>query len=169
MGQRLTLMPVTLVPPSFDEDIWRIVRSPEIRSWWSEPDEPGWPRHEEMNHCYYLVVGDDPHPRGFITWYSVDNEHYEFAGIDLFLGASAHGQGFGREAVYVMAEFLFRQGHHRLVIDPAASNQRAIRCYEAIGFKRIGIARKYEWAADNSGWRDGLLLDCLPEDLVRPW
>jgi aminoglycoside 6'-N-acetyltransferase len=31
------------------------------------------------------------------------------------------------------------RGHHRLVIDPAADNERAIRCYERVGFRRIGV------------------------------
>ena len=56
------------------------------------------------------------------------------------------------------------RGHHRLVIDPAASNARAIRAYEAVGFKPVGIMRMYERGPDGT-FHDGLLMDLLTEDL----
>ncbi len=66
-----------------------------------------------------------------------------------------------------MARHLFGQrGHHRLTIDPAAHNQRAIRSYQRVGFRPVGVMRRYERGADGS-WHDGLLMDLLPEDLIR--
>jgi hypothetical protein len=50
------------------------------------------------------------------------------------------------------------RGVRRFVVDPAAANLRAIRAYESIGFKRIGVARQSEPAPDGS-WRDCLLMD----------
>ena len=55
------------------------------------------------------------------------------------------------------------RGHHRLTIDPAAHNERAIRCYEKVGFKRVGIMREY-WLDPEGVWRDGLLLDLLARE-----
>jgi aminoglycoside 6'-N-acetyltransferase len=52
------------------------------------------------------------------------------------------------------------RGHHRLTIDPAAANERAIRCYEAVGFVRVGVMHQYE-RADDGSWRDGLLMELL--------
>jgi ribosomal protein S18 acetylase RimI-like enzyme len=46
----------------------------------------------------------------------------------------------------------------------AAHNQRAIRSYRRVGFRPVGIMRRYERGADGT-WRDGLLMDLLPEDL----
>ena len=45
-----------------------------------------------------------------------------------------------------------------LTIDPAAHNVRAIRCYEQVGFRPVGIMREY-WLDPEGVWRDGLLLD----------
>jgi hypothetical protein len=56
--------------------------------------------------------------------------------------------------------------HHRLTIDPAADNAGAIRAYEKVGFRRVGIMRKYERGPDGI-WRDGLLMDLLEEEF-RP-
>lgn len=65
-----------------------------------------------------------------------------------------------------MCRFLFEErGHHRLTIDPAADNVRAIRAYEKVGFKRVGVMRRYERGADGT-YHDGMLLDLLPEDLI---
>jgi aminoglycoside 6'-N-acetyltransferase len=57
------------------------------------------------------------------------------------------------------------RGHHRLTIDPAAQNGRAIRCYEQAGFKRVGRLREY-WRDPDGVWRDGLLLDLLAKELT---
>ena len=53
------------------------------------------------------------------------------------------------------------RGHHRVTIDPAASNAAAIRAYEKVGFRPVGIMRRYERDADGNGWHDGLLMDLL--------
>ena len=55
------------------------------------------------------------------------------------------------------------RGHPRITIDPAVANERAIRSNERVGFKRVGVMRRYERGAEGD-WHDGLLLDLLPED-----
>lgn len=171
VGPQLTLRPIAAIDRSLDKHLWRIVRSPEVATWWSDPgdDFKDWPRGEDVERRYAICLGDDPTPIGMVSWWSMDNEHYEHAGIDIFLDAQVQGKGLGREAVYLIASRLFDQGHHRLSIDPAAANAKAIRCYESVGFRKVGVMRAYEWAADSSGWQDGMLMDCLPGDLVRPW
>lgn len=65
-----------------------------------------------------------------------------------------------------MCRYLFEErGHHRIVIDPAAYNVHAIRAYEKVGFRRVGVMRRYERGADGT-FHDGMLLDLLPEDLT---
>jgi aminoglycoside 6'-N-acetyltransferase len=56
------------------------------------------------------------------------------------------------------------RGHHRLTIDPAAANARAIRAYRAIGFRDVGVMRRYERGPDGE-WRDALLMDMLAGEL----
>ncbi len=68
--------------------------------------------------------------------------------------------------VAALARYLVNdRGHHRLVIDPAADNEPAIRCYAAVGFRPVGIMRRYERDPDGVGWHDGLLMDLLAEEL----
>jgi aminoglycoside 6'-N-acetyltransferase len=90
---------------------------------------------------------------------------YRHASVDLFLTSSRHGEGLGSDTVRTLARWLFDvRGHHRITIDPAVANERAIRAYERVGFRRVGVMRRYERGADGT-WHDGLLLDLLPEEL----
>jgi aminoglycoside 6'-N-acetyltransferase len=67
--------------------------------------------------------------------------------------------------VRTMALYLIRdRGHHRLIIDPALHNEPAIRCYEKVGFRRVGVMREH-WRDPDGVWRDGLLMDLLASDL----
>ncbi len=102
---------------------------------------------------------------GVIGYHEEDTPDYRHAGMDLFLAAESQNQGLGREALRLLARHLFEErGHHRLVIDPAASNARAIRAYEAVGFKPVGVMRLYERGPDWT-FHDGLLMDLLPGEL----
>ena len=92
---------------------------------------------------------------------------YRHAGIDIVLHPDAHGRGLGAEAIGVLARHLFDdRGHHRIVIDPNAANTRAIRVYEKVGFRRVGVLREYEWSAHEGRWTDGLLMDLLRPELT---
>jgi aminoglycoside 6'-N-acetyltransferase len=52
-----------------------------------------------------------------------------------------------------------------LVIDPAADNTAAIACYRKVGFRSVGVMRKYELSADGT-WHDGLLMELLADELT---
>ena len=89
---------------------------------------------------------------------------YRHASIDLFLDPAFHGRGLGTEAIRRVVRHLFDDlGHHRITIDPAAANAAAIRTYEKVGFRRVGVMRRYERDADGEGWHDGLLMELLAE------
>lgn len=104
---------------------------------------------------------------GMIQWYAEEDPDYRHAGIDLFLDPAVHGRGLGADAVRTLACHLVdTHGYHRLVIDPAADNAVAIRCYAKVGFQPVGIMRQYERGADGT-WHDGLLMDLLAADLKR--
>lgn len=53
------------------------------------------------------------------------------------------------------------RGHHRLTIDPAVDDEAAIRCYEKVGFGRVGVMHAY-WRDHRTGEsRDGLLMELV--------
>jgi aminoglycoside 6'-N-acetyltransferase len=102
---------------------------------------------------------------GAIQYDENDTPMYKSAGIDLFVTTPRHGQGIGTDAVRTLARYLIgERGHHRITIDPAADNAAAIRCYEKVGFRPVGVLRSYERGPDGS-WHDGLLMDLLAAEL----
>jgi aminoglycoside 6'-N-acetyltransferase len=102
---------------------------------------------------------------GWIAGWEKLEPEYRHAGVDLFLDSEQQGKGYGPEAIRLVCRWLFgERGHHRITIDPAADNARAIRSYEKVGFKRVGVLRRYERSHDGT-FHDGLLLDLLPDDL----
>ena len=116
---------------------------------------------------HVLVIEDDDRVVGAIQWQEEEDPVYRHAGIDLYLDPAAHGRGLGTDAVRTMARHLIDDvGHHRLVIDPATDNAAAIRCYEKVGFRSVGVMRQYERGPDGT-WHDGLLMELLADDLIR--
>lgn len=104
---------------------------------------------------------------GWIQWSAESDPDYRCANIDIYLDPAVHGRGHGTDAVRTLAAHLIDDhGFHRLEIDPAADNEAAIRCYQKVGFRPIGIRRRSERSEDGT-WHDGLLMDLLADELLR--
>jgi aminoglycoside 6'-N-acetyltransferase len=144
-----------------------ILAEPEVACWWGAPE----PASEVAaglrgdDQSLLLVVEAAGQVIGGIQYEEETDPMYRHAGIDIYLSHRGQGQGLGTEAVSLLARFLFEQrGHHRLTLDPAAANHRAIRCYEKVGFRRVGVLREYERGPDGR-FHDGLLMDLLRPEL----
>jgi aminoglycoside 6'-N-acetyltransferase len=165
-GREVTLRPPT---PSDAEPLAAILAEPAVAAWWGEFDL-------ERVRAELIEARDDE--EGFVIEHagevvgyiqlSEENEpDFRHAGIDLFLRTSAQGRGLGPDAIRVLAIHLIDdRGHHRLTIDPAADNVRAIRAYAKLGFEPVGRMRAYQRMPDGR-WVDGLLMDLLADELVR--
>jgi aminoglycoside 6'-N-acetyltransferase len=167
-GRRVTLRPATLD----DVDALALIRAtPEVRARWGpgEDDDLAGEVRESIDDpdVHYLAVELDGRVVGAIQWAEESDPMYRHAGIDLFLDPAIHRQGVGEDAVRTLCSNLIDDlGHHRLVIDPAAHNAAAIRCYAKVGFRPVGVMRRYERGPDGS-FHDGLLMDLLAEEFVR--
>jgi aminoglycoside 6'-N-acetyltransferase len=161
-GDRVVLRPLT------EGDIpWvgEMLAAPEIARWWHEYDEARIRRDLFASGDRWFAIELEGEPVGAVGTWEEPEPDYRHAGIDISLAPRFLDQGLGADAVRALARWLFEeQGHHRVVIDPATDNARAIRCYERVGFRAVGVMRSYE-RDPAGGWRDGLLMDLLPEDL----
>ncbi len=148
------------------EDLARLIeirREPEVLRRWGEFDSEEISR-EFIGTTGGFVVECGGEVIGAIQFYEESEPMYRHAGMDLFLTTARHGLGLGTEAVRILARhLLFERDHHRLTIDPATDNGAAIRTYEKVGFRRVGVMRQYERGPDGA-WHDGLLMDLLRED-----
>jgi RimJ/RimL family protein N-acetyltransferase len=140
-------------------ELRRIHSTPEVAWRWDLPaqDFP-WDEPEATRRTIEI----DGTVAGMIQFSEELDPKYRHASIDLFLAPALHGRGVGTEAVRRMVRHLTRErGHHRITIDPAADNLAAIRAYEKVGFRRVGLMRSYERDPDGRGWHDGLLMELV--------
>jgi aminoglycoside 6'-N-acetyltransferase len=167
VGRSIVLVPVATehVPA-----ILAILAEPAVARWW--PDPTDW-AHDHVDEPDPTVTGlaiVDPADRsviGYIQAVEENDPEFRSAGIDLVLASERHGRGLGPDAIRTVIRWLADAGgHHRITIDPEATNTRAIRAYEKVGFKPVGILREYTRHPDGS-WHDGLLMDLLVREL-RP-
>jgi aminoglycoside 6'-N-acetyltransferase len=162
-GVRVTLRPVAAA----DLDrLAAILATPEVARWWPAYDRARVEEFvaDEPDVAMYAIDVDE-RIAGLIQVSEENEPEFRHAAIDLFLDPAVHGQGLGPEAIRLAARDLFeRRGHHRLTIDPAADNERAIRAYAKVGFRPVGRLRRYQRYPDGS-WRDGLLMEMLAEEL----
>jgi RimJ/RimL family protein N-acetyltransferase len=162
-GQWVVLAPVA---EEHVAELRRILDTPEVARRWG-PEDDGWPFEADSDDVVRYAVLIDGAVRGFVQYGEEADPMYRHASIDIFLDPAVHGRGIGTDTVRTLARHLVHDlGHHRLVIDPAADNTAAIRCYTAVGFRPVGIMRRYERNTDGQDWHDGLLMDLLAEDLT---
>jgi aminoglycoside 6'-N-acetyltransferase len=143
-------------------ELRRIHLLPEVVRWWGEPAD-GFPLYDDPEATRQTIELDGS-VIGLIDFSEEQTPRYRHATIDLFLDPAFHGQGLGTEAVRrVVRQLIDERSHHRITIDPAASNAVAIRAYEKAGFKPVGVMRAYERDDDGEGWHDALLMELIAE------
>ena len=162
-GERVVLRPLSRVDAPL---LAELGADPEVARWW-----PGLTKDhliekaEGREGVEAFAIEHEGEVVGLAQAWEETDPEYRHAGIDLFLASRLHGRGLGRDAVRTLARWLVdERGHHRITIDPALANKRAVRCYEGVGFKRVGVLRRY-WRSPDGEWHDGLLLDLLAEEL----
>ena len=134
-----------------------ILEEPDVAEWWRRDE---WERLDESGAVTFAIVLDGA-VVGCIQYHEETDPDYFSAAVDIFVAAPVHGRGVGSDAMRTLLAWLIdERGHHRLTVDPAVANGRAIHVYEKLGFRRVGVLREYERVADGS-WRDALLMDCL--------
>lgn len=146
-----------------EAELLRIHETPEVMCWWDVP-EPGFPWDEPESTRLTIVL--DGVVAGLIQFSEESEPKYRHAGIDLFLDPTLHGRGYGSEAVRrVVRSLIDERGHHRITIDPAVANIAAIRAYEKVGFKPVGVMRQSERdVGGGDSWHDSLLMELLADE-----
>ncbi|MBQ1032953.1 GNAT family protein [Micromonospora parva] len=165
-GRAVTLRPATAA----DVPALTAIRAdPEVRRWWRGGDDLADSVRADLadDDLHVYAIEHDGRVIGAIQWYAESDPDYRHASLDVFLDPAVRGAGLGGDAIRTLARHLIDEyGHHRFTIDPAAANSAAIRAYAKVGFRPVGVLRRYERGADGR-WHDGLLMDLLADDLVE--
>lgn len=138
---------------------------PTVEQWWGAAE-----RSETVDDLrnaepdqHFFVIECDGEVAGGIQYFEEPGAQFHYAAIDIFLGSAWQGRGLGREAIELLIGYLVRErGHHRITIDPASANERAVRCYAAVGFRVVGTLREYQLMDD------GTRVDATLMELVVP-
>jgi aminoglycoside 6'-N-acetyltransferase len=161
-GELVRLRPLT------DADRARVAEilvTPEVARWWGDPDHEFDLLFEKEEGYSTYAIESGGAVVGVICASEELDPQYRHAGIDIVVHPAWHGRGIGSDAIRTLGRHLLAQGHHRLTIDPAVANETAIRVYTKLGFRPVGVMRRYERAPDGT-WRDGLLMDLLAGELA---
>jgi aminoglycoside 6'-N-acetyltransferase len=150
--ERLALRPMA------DDDIEPLLEMVRASEWWGDADEDDL-RCDGMA----FAIEVDGQLAGWLGVSEENEQDYRHAALDITLMSEYQNRGLGPEALRTAIDWLMgARGHHRFTIDPAAHNKRAIAAYERVGFRPVGIMRRYERSRDGT-WHDGLLMDLVSE------
>jgi aminoglycoside 6'-N-acetyltransferase len=149
-------------------DVTSILADPEVVRWWGRHGEAELRGDLRRRDAVIFMIEVDGAPAGILECHEETDPMYRHAGLDIALASPWQGKGLGTDAIRTIARYLFKErGHHRLTIDPALANERAIACYRKVGFQPVGVMRRYERVGDGE-WHDGLLMDLLADEFERP-
>ena len=165
VGEQVTLRPLR---PDDRDALLEVLRDPSVVAIWdSRGAEHSADELFAGDHRWTVwAIEVDGQCAGSIQAAEEDDDDYRHAGIDIIVSSRFQNRGLGTDAVRTLARYLMDvRGHFRLTIDPATSNARAIRSYEKVGFKPVGVMRRYERGVDGT-YHDGLLMDLVAGELT---
>jgi aminoglycoside 6'-N-acetyltransferase len=144
-----------------------MVRGSGVQPWWTDTSEVGLRAAlidaTDTSSWAVLVEG---RVAGVVSAFDVGWPPGTSVGLAVALGDAWQNRGLGPEALSVLiAHVIGARAVHRFTVDPATANVRAIRAYEKLGFRRVGVMRQSE-PAPGGAWRDCMLMDLLASEFI---
>ncbi len=97
------------------------------------------------------------------------SEVHRHASLGIFIGEKTYwNQGIGAEATSLLLDYGFNVLNlNNITLDVLAYNKRAIKCYEKIGFKHVGVRRQYMFMAGE--YHDVHIFDLVASEFESPY
>ncbi|RLQ95917.1 GNAT family N-acetyltransferase [Falsibacillus albus] len=123
------------------------------------------PHNQEMIYEHYYsrerdltgcIIEYNQKEIGYLQFYPLSNhekaeygygEQEKLFGMDQFIGEPEYwNRGIGTKLIRMMISHI-KDCHHpqKLIMDPQEWNERALRCYEKCGFRRVKLMPKHEF------------------------
>jgi len=132
--------------PRFEDPLYQLFDWPKR----SSASDDLW-YHQLMRdraRVYYAVEDEFNELIGRISLREIEGQKSARLGIGF--SPQVVGRGYGTEALQTFLEHYFVDlGFQRMVLDVAAVNRRAVRCYERCGFRREGSRYQYAGSDDD--------------------
>ena len=140
-----------------------ILAEPEVAEWWVGYT-PERVREEFLEApAVARVIEVEGECAGAMFVLRGEDPEYPTTVMHLFIGTRFRGRRVGEEALALAIRAEFAAGITRVTLDPNVRNAGAIRSYERLGFRRIGVLRDYQVRPDGS-LDDALFLDLTRSD-----
>ncbi|HNW24063.1 MAG TPA: GNAT family protein [Candidatus Cloacimonas sp.] len=122
----------------------------------------------DEEHIFAIVEKDTNKVIGNCGIHNVSQVHRN-ASLGIFIGEKTFwNQGIGAEAINLLLDFAFNiLNLHNIYLSVMSYNKRAIRCYEKIGFKKIGVQREFMFVSGK--YHDVYLYDMLASEFTSPY
>jgi len=122
----------------------------------------------DEEHIFAIVEKDTNKVIGNCGIHNVSQVHRN-ASLGIFIGEKTFwNQGIGAEATNLLLDFAFNiLNLHNIYLSVLSYNKRAIRCYEKIGFKKIGVQREFMFVSGK--YHDVYLYDMLASEFTSPY
>lgn len=162
---RLTGPLVTLREPHTDDldPLLATLREPEVAHWWV-----GYTRERVQQEFIDApdvarIIEIEGECAGALLVLRGADPEYPTTVMHLFLATRFRGRRAGEEALALAIQHEFAHGITRVTLDPNIRNDGAIRSYERLGFRRIGVLRDYQ-VRPGGHLEDALFLDLTRSD-----
>jgi len=104
-------------------------------------------RSQDLSRRLYTIEDENQQVIGSLTLREIYGR--QSARLGITIGADFVSHGYGTEALELFLDHFFGEmGFAEMVLDVAATNLRAVRCYRALGFRQVG--EHYRPASDPS-------------------
>ena len=122
---------------------------------------------EMLKHMFVIVEAQADHPIGWCSLFVRIPENRR-AMLAIMIGEKEYwGRGYGQEAVALLLDYGFSiLNLNSVELGVFAFNERAIRCYERVGFRRVGMTRESRIVGGEK--HDTVLMDILASEFEGP-
>jgi phosphinothricin acetyltransferase len=127
-----------------------------------EREAPDWGHFDRSHPAECRLVARTP-AHGVVGWtalggYSARTVYRGVAWESVYVAESARGQGVGRSLLEALIPASEEAGFWTLLAGVMAENRGSLALHERVGFRRIGVQRRF--GQDVTGrWRDVVLLE----------
>lgn len=122
---------------------------------------------QRQQHVFAIVDIETDETIGRGMLFDIDPVNRK-AMLGIVIGEKAcWGKGYGQEAVRLLLDYAFNLLNlNSVMLGTFAFNERAIHCYEQVGFKEIGRRRQARFIAGRAF--DAILMDILAKEFESP-
>jgi len=117
-------------------------------------------------HCYGIIDTGTETLIGNIGLHTIDYLNRS-AEIGIFIGNKDYwASGYGAEALSLLIDYAYRiLNIHNISLKLFDYNERALKCYQAVGFQKIGAIR--DGLIRNMEYHNIILMDILPTEFYE--